>query len=117
MSPNTVISGSAAQKVSNSGKGGASGGNASGYGERSPGGPPSSMPTPSGPSKVDGNKAATPFGNERSTAQTGNNGGAGSGGTNKDRSRDLSTAKTAQSTTANANPNANRTIGHYVVGK
>jgi 5'-AMP-activated protein kinase catalytic alpha subunit len=29
----------------------------------------------------------------------------------------LSTAKTAQSTPQNANPNANRTIGHYVVGR
>ena len=29
----------------------------------------------------------------------------------------MSTAKTAQSTPQNANPNANRTIGHYVVGK
>ena len=34
---------------------------------------------------------------------------------NKD--RNLSTAKTAQSTPVNANPNANRTIGHYLVGK
>ena len=73
------------------------------------------MPTPSGPSKGDA-KAATAFGNDRTSPQTGNN-AAGNGGTTKDRSRDLSTAKTAQSTTATANPNANRTIGHYVVGK
>lgn len=35
----------------------------------------------------------------------------------KDKNRDLSTAKTAQSTPVNPNPNASRTIGHYVVGK
>jgi hypothetical protein len=35
----------------------------------------------------------------------------------KDKIRDLSTAKTAQSTPVNPNPNASRTIGHYVVGK
>ena len=128
-SNNAGISGSAAQKVSNSGKGTAHGGMSSpgggtgGYGGNSSGGANSTMPTPSGPSKGDGNKATTAFGNDRTSTQTANNGGTtatgsgATGGHSKDRSRDLSTAKTAQSTTANANPNANRTIGHYVVGK
>ena len=53
--------------------------------------------------------------NASNAAPGANTSGATAGA--KDRSRDLSTAKTAQSTPHNANPNANRTIGHYVVGK
>ena len=53
-----------------------------------------------------------------STTTAANRSGGQNGATQpKDRNRDLSTAKTAQSTPQNGNPNANRTIGHYVVGK
>ena len=81
-------------------------------------------PTPNGAAvqASSGNVPSGPTSNDHPGGATSGGGNAGSGGTNvtntaKDRSRDLSTAKTAQSTPQNGNPNANRTIGHYVVGK
>jgi hypothetical protein len=81
--------------------------------------------TPNGASLQAANTANGPNGqvnNDYIGSATPAPGNAGIGTTNasnnaKDRSRDLSTAKTAQSTPQNGNPNANRTIGHYVVGK
>ena len=80
--------------------------------------------TPNGASLAANNNANGHSGqanNDHSGSATPAPGNAGSGGganaNAKDRSRDLSTAKTAQSTPQNGNPNANRTIGHYVVGK
>jgi len=65
------------------------------------------------PSQTPNGSVVTPSAVTAANARGGGHQGA------KDRNRDqVSTAKTAQSTTPNTtNPNANRTIGHYVVGK
>ena len=66
------------------------------------------QPQADDPAAAAGSGGATP---------SGSNARQGSTATNKLRNRDLSTAKTAHSTNNNTNPNANRTIGHYLVGR